>query len=284
MQLHRACVFMLLVACAPAIDAGDGGGSSDSSTGSTNASTSVGVTVGMTTIPPTTTEATSSTTTADTTSADASDTDATTDATTGEPEPKPNGATCQDSPECASGHCFVVGTLGGICGECESDADCPGGGCTPPNPLTNPPLASMCNDGGYGAGCMEGDVCQDGLECVTVIDAPGVITVSTCSECMSDDECDPGSLCAPDISVMALTGVYRCVAAGTLANGQTCAYAGSGDESCSSGHCAIADVMGLLELGVCSECEIDEQCQPDQTCAPPQADLMKGFITPGMCV
>ena len=45
---------------------------------------------------------------------------------------------------------------------------------------------------------------------------------------------------------------------------------------------AIADVMGLLQLGVCSACEIDEHCMAPQVCEPPQVDRMAGLIA-GTC-
>ncbi|MBL8944696.1 MAG: hypothetical protein JNK45_16165, partial [Myxococcales bacterium] len=62
-------------------------------------------------------------------------------ATPGDPEPQPNGAMCDTNEECVSAMCFVVGPLGGICGDCLTDADCAGttgGGCSIPNPLAQP--------------------------------------------------------------------------------------------------------------------------------------------------
>lgn len=298
MRLRWCGSFMVaLCACGPQVDPGGGGATdtsdeSSDSVGESTVSTTASMTVGTTgtstdpstTGPTTVTATTDPSTTMTTDPSTVSTTDpVTTDPTDPTGGTQPNGAMCNDSSECMSGHCFVVGILGGLCGECETDDDCPGGGCSLPNPLANPPYGSVCNDGGYGSGCMGDDVCADGLVCATVIDVPGVLTASTCGECTSDAECDAGFVCAPDIAVASLTGVYRCVAQGSLANGQSCEFAGSGDASCVSGHCAIADVMGLLQIGVCSECEIDAQCGPMQTCEAPQVDLMSGLIA-GTCV
>jgi hypothetical protein len=290
---------MAALGCGPAVDAGEGGADDESSSGTVDPSSTVGTiaTTSATTVATNATSATTSatdpSTTGPSTATDPSasvtvstdpgtatfTTSSTTDPTGGE---LPDGEMCEEDGQCASGHCFVLGVLGGICGACETEADCPGGGCTPPNPLAQPPTASACNDGGFGAACDTDEICQDDLQCVTVVDVPGVLSASTCSECAVDADCDAGQLCAPDIAIAALTGVYRCVATGTLANGQSCDYANSGDESCVSGHCAIADVMGLLQIGVCSACEIDVQCMAPQVCEPPQVDLMAGLI-PGGC-
>lgn len=293
----RWCVVVSVIGCGPAVDVGEGGdtddpsssGSDPSTTASTTATTvvtSVGTdpsTSGPATSGPGTVSATDPSTATVTTEPGTgtfTTTASTTDPTGGE---LPDGEPCEDDQQCASGHCFVVGIFGGICGECVTDSDCDGGGCTPPNPIAVPPAPSTCNDGAFGDGCMSDEVCDDGLRCATVLEVPGVITASTCSECASDGECDAGQLCAPDISVQGLTGVYRCVEAGTLANGQSCDFATSGDESCVSGYCAVADVMGLLSIGVCSGCEVDAQCMLAQECEPPQVDLELGLI-PGGCV
>jgi len=195
----------------------------------------------------------------------------------------PNGSMCVESFECASGHCYVVGILGGICGECENDFDCPDGGCTLPNFLSDPPTGSLCNDGSYGDGCETDEVCSGGLVCATTVNVPGVVTVSTCSECQADADCETGSTCEPDIALAALTGVKRCVIGGTLANGQSCDFESGGDLACGSGHCAVADIMGLLQLGVCSSCETDQDCVMPQVCEAPQADINAGVFIPGAC-
>ena len=194
----------------------------------------------------------------------------------------PNGESCTDDSECESGYCYEISVLGSICGECEVDGDCPDGGCTPPNFLAQPPVGSVCNSGEYGGGCMSDLVCEPGLHCALVIDVPGIISASTCSECELDVDCDVGFLCAPDIAVIGnITGAKRCVAQGTLVNGQSCDFTTSGDSSCASGLCVPADLMGVLQIGVCSECEVDAECA-SQICKPPQVDLQMGLV-PGVC-
>lgn len=192
----------------------------------------------------------------------------------------PNGSACGDDCECNSDACYVVGILGGLCGECLVDADCPIGGCTVPSSLANPPEGAVCNDGSLGDGCQTDGVCQDPLVCVEIIDVPGVITNTTCSECATDADCG-AQLCSPEYDIIALGGDWICVDAGSVPDGSGCDFEGSGDTACASGRCAIADVMGLLELGVCGPCEDDGDC-PLGTCHPPEVDLMMGLV-PSYC-
>jgi Cys-rich repeat protein len=192
----------------------------------------------------------------------------------------PDGAACEDGSQCASGSCYSAGLLGGICGECESDADCAGGGCTLPNPLDGTP--SVCNDGSLGDGCESDAVCMPELDCATVFDVPGVITLSTCSECQTDLDCG-GQLCAPTYDVGAFEGSWSCVDAGSVPDDGGCDLNGSGDEQCASGACGTADVMGLLQVGVCGECLVDGDCAPGETCEPASIDLAGG-ATGASCV
>lgn len=208
------------------------------------------------------------------------------DGTTEGPMPKPNGEMCpsgEDS-ECESGHCFES-TIGSICGECEVDADCADttmGGCSIPNPFAMPPTGAVCNDGSLGGGCMTSDICVDGLVCAEILNVPGVIVASTCSECTIDDDCMGGDLCSPSYDVLNLSGSKTCVAPGSVPTGEGCDFMASGDDACLSGFCAPADVAGFVMLGVCSECEGDMGCMPDETCEPPQVALDQGLIA-GTC-
>ena len=204
--------------------------------------------------------------------------------TTDTPMPMPNGSTCGDDADCESMHCFTS-PIGNICGECEVDADCADttmGGCSIPNPLSDPPTGSTCNTGEHVAGCMTSDVCMDPFICVEILNVPGLLMASTCSECALDSDCADG-LCSPSYDVANLAGSKDCVPAGSVPNGEGCDFAGSGDDACLSGFCAIADVMMFLQLGVCSECEVDMDCGPNQTCELPTVDLMEGLAA-GVCV
>lgn len=189
--------------------------------------------------------------------------------------PAPNGGMCTEDADCESMQCYDGGLLGGLCGECNEDVDCKEGGCSVPNPLTMSP--SLCNMGELGGGCETSDVCMDGLVCALILDVPGVITASTCSECETDADCTD-QLCAPSYDVMNISGQKTCVDAGSIENGNGCDLEGSGSESCLSTFCAPADVMGFLELGVCSECLVDDDCTAPQVCMPAAVDLATGLI------
>lgn len=193
----------------------------------------------------------------------------------------PDGAQCADDAECASDHCYLAGALGGICGECSTDDDCDFG-CNAPNPLAMPPEGSTCGEGNLGENCENDDACV-GLECVDVINVPGIIQISSCSECDMDSDCMPDQNCNVDISISDFDGVWTCVPTGTVPLGETCDASGSGDEACMSGACANADIMGLLQIGVCSECDDNGDCNAGETCLEPEIGL-DGSVVPGMCV
>jgi hypothetical protein len=271
----------------PKEDNGESGNDTNNDSGSesgtaTNSTVSASATMSSTTMASDSMSGTTDATVTDTGTVSVSDSMGSSDSMT---EPQPNGSMCEADAECESGFCFVVGILGGICGECNSDADCAattGGGCSIPNPLANPAQGAHCNMGEAAAGCMSDDVCMDPLVCATILDVPGVLTASTCSECLTDDDC-MGDLCSPTYDVLNLSGEKTCVTAGSVADGLGCDFMGSGDDACMSGHCAVADVMGLLQLGVCSPCEMDGDCMPMETCEAPQVDITMGLIA-GSCV
>lgn len=207
---------------------------------------------------------------------------------TGTVEPQPNGAMCSDNEACESGFCYVAGILGGLCGECLTDDDCAattGHGCSIPNPLANPPQGALCNDGSQGAGCNSDAVCIDGNVCAEILNVPGVLSASTCSQCVDDAGCTDGTLCSPSYDVLGLSGTKDCVEPGSVPNGSGCDQNGSGDDACLSGHCAVASVMGLLDLGVCSECSADEDCPGGApgSCVAPSVDLNTGLVA-GTCM
>lgn len=189
-----------------------------------------------------------------------------------------NGGDCDADAECASNRCFEAGPLGGICGECNEDDDCPRGGCTPPNPLTSG--AAVCNDGGYADGCETSAVCTGDLVCEVVVDIPAIIETATCGECGARAPCGGDALCEPNYSLFSLSGVWECVAPGSLVDGLGCDLAGDGS-ACASGLCASAVFMDLFVLGVCSECIDDDDCLGG-TCDP--AEISVAGLVPGQCV
>lgn len=194
------------------------------------------------------------------------------------------GAVCTNDDECASCNCYLVPLLGGQCGECNEDADCAEttmGGCTPPNPFMN--NGSTCNMGEAGGGCESDEVCQDGLSCGIVLDVLGIIQISTCGECMSDDECTD-QICAPVVDVMAFNGQNTCIDANSLPQNSFCQLEGNGDEACESGICSTIDIMGFAEVGACGECNTNDDCEPGQTCEPGEFNIDEGMLVGSACI
>jgi len=179
------------------------------------------------------------------------------------------GEQCQADTDCVEDlFCNGVPGFGGICSECASDADCPSGNCT----FTGSYFG--CGDGSQGQMCESDEVCGDGLYCAEVVNLGGLFNGNFCSECEADTDCADGQLCAPQIEFMDLmniAGQRACIDPETAPNGQLCDADGSGDEQC-MGFCTTADIMGLLEVGVCGECETDADCAMG-TCMP----AMVGF-------
>ena len=224
-----------------------------------------------------------------------------TSVTTGEPscmdamEGAPNDTPCTDASGCgcASGKCFLVPILGGWCGECLGDMDCSPGGCTVPNPVDG--VGATCNMGEPGAGCESSEVCTDpaNTSCGTLLEVPGIIKVSTCGECSSNAECTADPLlknCAPSYDVMNFTGLYRCVEDGSTPTGEGCNLTEEGGKpvgnaACESGFCGEANVMGLLKVGVCGECNSNADCPMEKpTCSDPLVDLDAAALVPAKCM
>lgn len=224
----------------------------------------------------------------------------TTTATTGEacadPEGQPNDAVCKDTSNCgcASEKCFIVPFFNGFCGECLVDADCDGGGCSVPNPIAM--KGSTCNKGEPGAGCETSDVCSDPANgiCGKLLDVPGIITVSTCGQCASNADCvDPAlANCTPTYDVENFSGQYVCVADASVPQDGGCNLEPDamdnpiGNKACMSGFCGTADVMGILFLGVCGECNSDDDCKAmgKQTCTAAVVDLNAAALVGSVCM
>jgi hypothetical protein len=218
--------------------------------------------------------------------------DTTTDPNCPDPANQPQSAACTDASGCgcASGFCFLVPILGGFCGECLVDADCGDGGCTVPNPLGN--IGATCNTGQAGDGCMTDDVCSDPQNdiCATILSVPGIINVATCGECVDTTDC-PGNApnCSPVYDIPNFTGTNTCVPNGSVPNNGGCNLAEDnmndpvGNKACDSGFCGEANVMGLLKLGICGECNSDSDCQPGDFCSDPVVDLEQGTLVGSVC-
>jgi hypothetical protein len=195
------------------------------------------------------------------------------------------GASCESDAECPSGKCFTLGVVGGVCSQCETDADCSeisGGGCSLPNPLPVDSVPALCNDGTLGDGCMSDAVCAEGL-CAVIMDIPGLLTASACSECAEDADCEGGDVCVPQYDFTSIGGVRLCVAPGSVTDGGFCDLDGSGGLACATGHCAEAEIVTFFYDGICSECVADADCPIGTQCAPPEVTA-DGTIIAGECL
>jgi hypothetical protein len=280
-------VALLAAACGPIVVLSDEGTEGSSDEGSTS-SGAITTTPTTTTPPPgtSTTATTATTTTTGSVTLDGMD-------SVGDDPPPPldlptepcfdYGSACIDpAVDCCSGNCYVVGPLGGVCSECDEDSDCPQWGCSPGSPLTGEP--AVCGNGGPGSGCESDEACQPGYLCNIIIDIPGIVETSTCSECVDDLDCSPGTLCAPTYDLSLLSGSWSCIAPMSLPDTAGCDAAGSGDQQCASGNCAEAALMGIPLLGACSQCDEDADCGGG-SCVLPEV-VVQGkelLIEPGYC-
>ncbi len=71
-----------------------------------------------------------------------------------------------------------------------------------------------------------------------------------------------------------------CAVPGTVGQGGLCPLP-DGDAMCTTSKCAVLDLGGFLDVGVCGQCKADADCAMGQTCAPPKFD--SGFI-PSTCI
>lgn len=198
------------------------------------------------------------------------------------PDEVPDGEDCECDEQCASNVCYSVPLLGAKCGECKTDADCPDGGCTPPNPLAGD--GSFCNMGEMGDGCDDDASCQDGLTCEELINiGGGAFIVSGCSPCATDADCEAGQLCSPEIDVANFEGQWWCVDEGSVENGKACDHEGNGDMACASGICAVADIPGIVQIGMCGDCRTDDDCPAEETCVEPAIDINTLEVMPSYC-
>ncbi|MCX4239676.1 hypothetical protein [Paraliomyxa miuraensis] len=196
--------------------------------------------------------------------------------------PPGGGGACIAPGECASNACYLVGPLGGVCSECDEDADC-AMGCSPGNPVTG--ACALCCDGSLGCGCETGLACQAGLSCAPILQIPGILSTSACSECVDDAGCPAGLLCSPTYDLDGLSGHFACVLPGSKAIDEGCDLTGSGDAQCATGQCAPAAIMGIPVIGVCSECNEGTDCASG-SCMLPEVVINGTMleVATGMCV
>lgn len=186
----------------------------------------------------------------------------------------PNGGFCMVDDECKSGHCAGIPDIGGVCSECTEDVDCEAGTCV----FEISVGYSVCSDGSAGVDCMTDEGCADGLVCAPVF---GDFSPTRCSECRPDVPCPEGQSCTVITDNGLLEAYLGCIDDGTVPLGETCPVVdGVGNGAiCASGECGVIDLFGF-QLGVCSECDADADCPMGLTCAPPGFD---GMLTPGAC-
>lgn len=195
-----------------------------------------------------------------------------------EPTDLPDGSECESAAQCESGFCRdAPGPGDGVCSECTMDSDCDKGTCS----FEFDVGWSVCTDGGVGEGCDSDEGCAGALVCVPAFGDGGPLR---CSECSVDLPCEKGMVCSPVFGDSTFQSWLGCVAPGSVPLGGGCpVFDGVGDPTpCESGACGIETfMMGNLELGICSECDGDDDCAELQVCMPPEVDM--GGITPGAC-
>ena len=111
----------------------------------------------------------------------------------------------------------------------------------------------------------------------------------SCGACESNADCDaPKGNCSPDVDVSEFSGVMRCVADGSLADGASCSLVEEGgvplgNAACASGKCGAATLMGVIKVGVCGECLSDADCGGG-TCEAGAIDIQSGDLSGATCV
>jgi hypothetical protein len=196
-----------------------------------------------------------------------------TDPDSGGGGPQPNGGQCESNEGCDSGFCYVLPMIGGVCSECLMDSDCEMGTCA----LDAAQMFAVCTMGELGDMCDSDEGCMGELVCTELIDTGGFFNASFCSTCGPTLACEGDDICTPVYDPAGFSGHLECAAPGSVPNDGGCplddAMMGDGTV-CASGFCSAADAfMGFVFLGVCGDCNVDEDCAMDQTCTPAMAGM-----------
>lgn len=277
---HVFALFALTTTLALAGCRGDDPGTtatdSDGSSGTAGSTTGDLPTTGGTTAEPTTGEPTTTSPVSGSTTMDCGFLgDCTTSGTTAAPGGGANGDQCATDDDCDSMNCYTNPLMPGqgVCSDYNEDADCTDPG-FPSCSISVMMGWAVCEDGSLGDQCMSQAACQEGLFCEPVINIPipGVIP-DTCGECSESSDCMEGKICSPDVSIETQSGQKTCVEPGSVPNDDFCPHdTPDGDMACMSGHCGEVMFMGIVTLGICGECESDDDCMGG-TCMPGEASM-----------
>jgi hypothetical protein len=164
------------------------------------------------------------------------------------------------------------------CSEGLMDSDCAMGTCS----LDPQAGYAVCTDGSAGVSCDSSRGCMGGLVCATVFVTGGGNSIDHCSECGERAPCAGDGLCTLVLEGGIFGAYLGCVAPGSVELGGTCPLddMGVGDgTACVSGQCAATE--GGFALGICSECDADDDCTPPMTCS--TATFMMGMAEPAVC-
>jgi hypothetical protein len=124
---------------------------------------------------------------------------------------------------------------------------------------------------------------------------PGIIEVSTCGACATNDDgitANPKTPnCSPIYDVMNFSGQYVCVGDASVPDNGGCNlspdanYEPIGNAACTSGFCGEAIVEGLVKLGICGECNSNVDCvaMGKKTCSDPVVDLNGATLMGSVC-
>jgi len=205
---------------------------------------------------------------------------------TGDPVPNPdglpNGSECTDPAQCMTLNCFkiplpVADLPAGLCSVCDADTDCVDAGLGTACTVDPDTLTAACTYGTKGSFCQSEAACQPDLFCAQLVPGSDGVLPRTCSECNLDTDCGGNLRCLPQIDVATYSGVKHCVVPGTVNPGGLCPLP-DGDPMCLTSKCALLNIAGLFDVGVCGQCKSDADCMasPTMKCEPPK--FADGFV------